>query len=194
MPIARENDPELIAAYRDAAARLPVLTRVVFSLHRVDDLPYSEIARRLSIDYVAVVACISEALGMIAAILDGGQPRRWQAAQITPAEQALHERFRVYCEDSLRRLGIGSPIVWKKIEDDDVAVMTAMLRSMPKHVQGVAGAYFGDRMTVAQVAAQTGLIPWIVRHRLHRLIEITHRGPETFEEWLRKCGSDLRLK
>ena len=74
-----EPSQQLRAAYDAAMARIPVVTRAIFLMHRVDDLSYAEIAHRLSISDSAVQACVAEALGMIAAILDGGVSKRWCA-------------------------------------------------------------------------------------------------------------------
>lgn len=95
---------------------LPVLTRVILQLHQRHDLSYAEIARRLSIDMDAVMACVAEALAMIAAMLDGEEPHRWRAARITPAETALHQRHRLYCEDRLRTLVVAPLIIWGKVK------------------------------------------------------------------------------
>ena len=84
---------EMRAVYLDAVERLPLLSRVVLRMHQADDLPFEEIARRLSIDMTAVMACIAEALGMIVAMLDGERPRRWRAADAARAaarERRLH--------------------------------------------------------------------------------------------------------
>ena len=84
------TDPtaDMRAAYLDAVKRLPVLSRVILRMHQNDDLAFEDITLRLSIEMKAVMACLSEALAMIVATLDGDRPRRWRAAQISPAERA----------------------------------------------------------------------------------------------------------
>lgn len=62
MPLTSEPDAALVAAYRAALDRVPTLTRVVFLLHRIDDLAFDDIARRLSIKVVAVRCFVAEAL------------------------------------------------------------------------------------------------------------------------------------
>lgn len=52
LPRTFESDEALLAAYRAALDRVPTLTRVVFLLHRIDDLAFDDIARRLSIEVV----------------------------------------------------------------------------------------------------------------------------------------------
>lgn len=189
MSASRDIDPAVIAAYRAAVADLPVLTRVVFDLHRVDDLAYAEISRRLSIDITAVEACVAEALFMISGALHGGGSWRWQAAKIEPAEQALQQRFRSYCEERLRALGIATPIAWQAGEDDDVTVMEAAMCAMPARLRNAARRRFGDRMTVADIAWRWRGVPWLMRIRLRRLAAIMNKGLATFEDWLFECAS-----
>ncbi|WP_459664264.1 RNA polymerase sigma factor, partial [Novosphingobium sp. 11B] len=58
------------AVYREAVDRLPPLTRSVFLLHRVDELAYDEIGRRLKVPVAAVQNCLRDALVIIDEALD----------------------------------------------------------------------------------------------------------------------------
>jgi DNA-directed RNA polymerase specialized sigma24 family protein len=188
MPASHDIDPGLEAAYRDALARLPVLSRVVLQLHQRDDLPFSEIAHRLSIDPVAVMAFVAEALGMVAAMLDGDRPRRWRAAQIVPAETDLRQRHRIYCEDRLRAMGIGRPITWQKMDDDDLTVSIMLLRTLPQPLRKTAYLYFCDKLSLARIAARMRTAPGLVQRRMLDVFHRVENGPERFEDWLRNLG------
>ena len=131
MTDAPDPDAERLAAYRTAVERLPVLTRVIFLLVRLDALSYVEIARRLSIDAQAVESCLVEALGMIRIMLDEAEPRRRADPRIALAEADLHRRHRAYCEEALWALRIVDPILWTDHGDDDQTLMRAVVAAMP---------------------------------------------------------------
>jgi len=94
MTTASLDQPALLREYREAVDRLPVLTRVVFILSAAHDITLAEIGRRLSIHYVAVQDCLSEALFMLDTMLDGETPGRRKREGIAIAEAALRRRYR----------------------------------------------------------------------------------------------------
>ncbi|CAN5374755.1 hypothetical protein BH09PSE3_BH09PSE3_23750 [soil metagenome] len=146
MPSAPKHDTERLVAYRAAVDRLPVLTRVVFLLHRVDDLSYTEIADRLAISIDAVEGFIAEALLMLYLMLEGETPRRRENAHVAAAEVSLRQRYRAYCETALRASGIAAPIVWDDSDDDRQAVLLAIVTAMPSAVRNT---FLFNRLTVA---------------------------------------------
>lgn len=88
------NQPALLSEYRAAVGRLPVLTRVVFILSAAHDITLAELSRRLSVHHVVVQECLSEALFILATILDGEMPGRRKGDDIAIAEAALRQRYR----------------------------------------------------------------------------------------------------
>ena len=189
MAEAPDPDAERLAAYRKAVDRLPVLTRVIFLLVRLDALSYDEIARRLSIDAQAVESCLVEALGMIRIMLDGQSPRRRDDPRIALAEADLHRRHRAYCEETLRALGIAGPVPWAEDGDDDQTLMRAVVAAMPPRVHATFILHGVERLSYAQIAERMGTFQWIVRHRMLRAIRHITRGPDRFEQWLRNLAS-----
>lgn len=185
MSSAPDRDTEGLAAYRAAVDRLPVLTRVVFLLHRVDDLTYTEIADRLAISIDAVEGFIAEALLMLYLMLEGEAPRRRKNAHVAAAEVNLCQRYRAYCETALRASGISNPIAWNDSIDDRDAIMLAILTAMPPAVRDTFLLNRLDRLTYAEIARQTDSYEWIIRRRMLRAIRLIARAPETFEQWLR---------
>lgn len=184
-----DADAERLAAYRTAVDRLPVLTRVIFLLVRLDALSYGEIARRLSIDAQAVETCLVEALGMIRMMLDGEPPRRRDDPRIALAEADLHRRHRVYCEEALRALRIASPIPWTGDGDDDQTLMRMIVAAMPPRVHATFLLHGVDRLSCTQIAERMGTFQWIVRHRMLRAIRHIARAPDRFEPWLRDMAA-----
>ncbi|EZP84331.1 RNA polymerase sigma factor [Novosphingobium resinovorum] len=187
------SDPtaEMRAAYLDAVKRLPVLSRVILRMHQNDDLAFEEIARRLSIEMTAVMACLSEALAMIVAMLDGDRPRRWRAAQISPTERALRERHRRYCADHLRAMGIGKPVVWQRKMDDDVAVAIVLIETLPEPLRETVLLFSADKLTLDQIAAKMGTTRETVFKRMSSVLDTIEIGPKRFEDWLRTLGTDI---
>ena len=190
MADAPDPDAERLAAYRKAVDRLPVLTRVIFLLVRLDDLSYGEIARRLSIDAQAVESCLVEALGMIRIMLDEAVPRRRDDPRIALAEANLHRRHRTYCEEALRALRIASPIPWAEDGDDDQTLMRMIVAAMPPRVHATFILHGVDGLSYARIAERMGTFQWVVRHRMLRAIRHIARGPDRFEPWLRDRASE----
>ncbi|UXC89912.1 hypothetical protein EGM87_12710 [Sphingobium sp. RSMS] len=189
MTDAPDPEVERLAAYRKAVDRLPVLTRVIFLLVRLDALSYDEIARRLSIDAQAVESCLVEALGMIRIMLDGAEPRRRNHPRIALAEADLHRRHRAYCEEALWTLGIASPIPWTDHGDDDQTFMRVIVAAMPPRVHDTFILNRVEQLSYAQIAERMGTFQWIVRYRMLRAIRHIMRGPDRFEQWLRDVAS-----
>ncbi|WP_351999995.1 sigma factor-like helix-turn-helix DNA-binding protein [Sphingobium sp. SJ10-10] len=189
--MADAPDPEVerLAAYRKAVDRLPVLTRVIFLLVRLDALSYDEIARRLSIDPQTVESCLVEALGMIRIMLDGAEPRRRNDPRIALAEADLHRRHRAYCKERLAALGIAGPIPWSEDGDDDQTLMQMIVAAMPPRVYDTFFLNRVKQLSYAQISERMGTFQWIVRHRMLRAIRHIMRGPDRFEQWLRDVAS-----
>lgn len=184
MSPAPEREAERLDAYRAAVDRLPVLTRVVFLLHRVDDLPYTEIADRLAMSIDAVESFIAEALMMLYQMLEDETPRRRENAHVAAAEVSLRQRYRAYCETALRASGIAAPIAWDDSDDDRQAVLLAIVNAMPFAVRNTFLLNRLDHLTYAQIARETDSYEWIIRRRMLRAIRLIVRAPETFEQWL----------
>ena len=180
-----EPSHQLRAAYDAAVARLPVVTRVIFLMHRVDDLSYAEIAHRLSIRDSAVQACVAEALGMIAAILDGGVSKRWRNTDIAPAESDLRRRYRASCQERLRALGHSEPLAWDSGRDDDLIVNIAFLQTLPAPVLETFLLNRVDGLSHRQIARRMRTLTVVVRRRMLYVIRALDRQPMTFEQWLR---------
>lgn len=189
MTDALDPEVERLAAYRKAVDRLPVLTRVIFLLVRLDALSYDEIARRLSIDAQTVESCLIEALGIIRIMLDGAEPRRRDDPRIALAETDLHRRHRAYCEERLQALGIAGPIPWTDHGDDDQALMQMIVAAMPPRVYDTFFLNRVEQLSYAQIAERMRTFQWIVRHRMLRAIRHIMRGPDRFEPWLRDRAS-----
>ena len=190
MADAPDVDAERLAAYRKAADRLPVLTRVIFLLVRLDALSYDEIARRLSIDARTVESCLVEAIGMIRIMLDGAESRRRNDPRIALAEVDLHRRHRAYCEERLRTLGITGPVPWTDHGDDDQTFMRVIVAAIPPRVHDTFILNRVEQLSYAQIAERMGTFQWIVRHRMLRAIRHIARGPDRFEPWLRDRASE----
>lgn len=171
---------ETLAIYEAAVDQLPSLTRLVFLLHRVDDLSYREIAARLTIEVRAVECCIAEALVMIGTFVDGDTPRRWRRKPLAQAETQLRQRHRAYCERKLRLLRVG--VVWGG-DDDDQAVSQAMMRVMPLPLREIL-MFHREHLTPEQMASRMKTRRWVVRWWVFCLDGYFTLWPKTFEEWL----------
>lgn len=189
MADALKPEVERLAAYRKAVDRLPVLTRVIFLLVRLDALSYDEITLRLSIDPQTVESCLVEALGMIRIMLDGAEPRRRNDPRIALAEADLHRRHRAYCEEALRALSIAGPIPWSEDGDDDQTLMQMIVAAMPPRVHDTFILNRVELLSYAQIAERMGTFQWIVHHRMLRAIRHIMRGPDRFEQWLHDVAS-----
>lgn len=172
---------DMLAVYEAAVDELPPFTRLVFLLHRVDDLSYKEIANRLAIEVRAVECCIAEALVMIGTFVDGETPRRWRRIPLARAETELRQRHRAYCERKLRFLRIS--VVWGDDGDDDQAVSQAMMRVMPPPLREIL-VYYRDNLTAEQMTSRMKARRWVVRWWMFCLDGYFMLWPKTFEEWL----------
>ncbi|WP_179041802.1 sigma factor-like helix-turn-helix DNA-binding protein [Sphingobium lactosutens] len=181
-----EPDESRMAAYEAAMNQLPILSREVFLLNRLDNLSFVQIAGRLMIDPVAVEACFAEAIGMICATLDGRTPRRWRPAQIEPAERGLRQRHRRYCEQALSRLGMADTMAWDDSSDDDETVKRAIVTAMPARVRQAFVLHQVEGLAYADIAGRQRTFRWMVRLRMLRAIRLIARGPMAFEDWLRQ--------
>ena len=83
------HDAATRVAFETAVAALPPLVRMVFLLHRVDDLPYDEIARRLSIGVAAVESGLADAIYRICCTLNGDTPKRAMQEPLANANALL---------------------------------------------------------------------------------------------------------
>lgn len=184
MTNAPDHDAATPVAYETAVAALPPLSRLVFLLHRVDDLSYGAIARRLSIGIPAVESGLADALYRVCCALDGHTSRPAMPEPLAEANAVLGRRYRCYCEDWLRRHGIARPILWDGSDDGD-AVMQAMLLSMPAALLQMLVLSRVENLTSAQIAKRTETSRWIVRVRMLRGAHRVARCPISFERWLR---------
>jgi DNA-directed RNA polymerase specialized sigma24 family protein len=184
MADASDHDVAALVALETAVEALPPLTRVVFLLHRVDDLSYEAIARRLSIGVRAVESGVADALYRLCCTLDGDTAERAMPEALADAEALLSVRYRRYCEVRLRALDILAPIPWDDGEDDDSTVTRAILQSMPSAVlQTFILSQIGN-LTCAQIAKRMGTSRWIVRERMLRGTRHVAQRPLSFERWL----------
>jgi DNA-directed RNA polymerase specialized sigma24 family protein len=185
-----DTTADMRSAYLDAVQRLPVLSRVILRMHQNDDLAFEEIARRLSIEMAAVMACLSEALAMIVAMLDGERPKRWRAAQISPAERALRERHRRYCTDRLRAMGIDKPVMWKRRMDDDVAVAIVLIDTLPEPLRETVLLFSAEKLSLDQIAERMETTREMVFRRMSSVLDVVETGPKRFEDWLLTLGAE----
>lgn len=178
-----DHDAATRVPFETAIAALPPLTRVVFVLHRVDDLSYDAVARRLSIGIPAVESGLADALYRMCCTLDGDTPERAMPEPLAEAKALLSRRHRRYCESRLRALGVTRSIPWD--DDDDAAVMRAMLLSMSPAVLETFILNQREHLTYAQIAKRMATSRWIARKRiLCSLLHVAQR-PMSFERWLR---------
>jgi DNA-directed RNA polymerase specialized sigma24 family protein len=179
------HDAATLVALETAVEALPPLTRVVFLLHRVDDLSYHAIARRLSIGVPAVECGLADALYRLCCTLDGDTAERAMPEALAEASALLNRRYRRYCQGRLRALGIARPVPWDDDDDDDAAVIRTVLLSMPP---AMLQTFILNRLVYlpyAQIAKRMGTCRWIVRWRILRGIRHLAQCPMSFEQWLR---------
>lgn len=181
-----EHDESVMATFEVAESRMPVLTREIFLLCRLDDLSIVEISRRLCIDYKAVQACLAEGLVMVSAMLHGEAPGSARSAAIESAERALRQRHRAYCEQVMHASGKGGAIIWDDDRDDDKSVVRAKLAAMPACVLEVFVLNRVEGLSYAQIARRQRTFTWVIKRRMLRAIRAISRGPMTFEIWLRE--------
>ncbi len=187
MADVKGHDAATLVALETAVEALPPLTRVVFLLHRVDDLSYDAIARRLSIGISAVESGLADALYRLCCTLDGDTVGRAMPEALANANALLNRRFRRYYEDRLHALGIAGPVQWD--DDDDVAVMRAMLLSMPRAALETFILNRAENLTYTQIAKRMGSFRWIVGCRMLRGVCHVARRPMSFERWLREISA-----
>jgi DNA-directed RNA polymerase specialized sigma24 family protein len=184
MPTPPEPSADYLARYQAAVYQVPVLSRVVFRLHRFDNLAFGEIADRLGIDVQAVQGCLSEALLMVSASLDGDPPHRSDNPAIAPAEYALRLRYRAYCEGWLDRHGFHDRIPWDDARPDSEAVSRILFDTMPPIARETFVCNRVGGKNYAEIARSMRTFRWIVRWRMLRAIQHIARGPGCFETWL----------
>ncbi|MFA5966667.1 MAG: sigma-70 region 4 domain-containing protein [Sphingomonas sp.] len=178
------HDAATLVALETAVEALPPLTRAVFLLHRVDDLSYDTIAHRLLIGVSAVESGLADALYRLCCTLDGDTTERAMPETLADAHALLSRRYRRYCEGRLHVLGITRPVRWGD-DDDDAAVMRAILLSMPPAVLQTFILNRVENLTCAQIAKRVGTFRWVVRGRMLRGIHRIAQRPTSFERWLR---------
>lgn len=182
---ASDHDAASLVALETAVEALPPLTRVVFLLHRVDELSYAAIARRLSISVLAVECGVADALYRLCCTLDGETAERAMPEALADESALLRRRYRRYCEVRLRALDITAPVPWNDDENDDVAVTRAMLQSMaPAVLQAFILNQF-EKLNCEKIAKSMGTSRWIVRGRVLRGMRCIARRPMSFGRWLR---------
>lgn len=71
-------DPDFLRRIEEAMLNIPKLQREIFMAHRVDDLPYGEIARRTGLTVRQVERHIARALYKIAKQMDGEKLSWWE--------------------------------------------------------------------------------------------------------------------
>jgi DNA-directed RNA polymerase specialized sigma24 family protein len=179
-----DRDEAVRLAYQIAVDALPPVPRVIFLLHRVDELPYEAIARRLSIGIPAVESGLARALVLIGCALDGDTPVHVTPEPLAQAQAALRQRHRRYCEGQLRALGAALPIAWDDDCDDDATVMRTLLLSLPPAVLDTFLLNRVDHLSYAEVATRMRTFQWIVRRRMLHAIRRVATRPMMFEEWL----------
>jgi DNA-directed RNA polymerase specialized sigma24 family protein len=179
-----DHDAATLVALETAVEALPPLTRVVFLLHRVDDLSYDAIARRLSIGIPAVESGLADALYRLCCTLDGDTAEPAMPEALAHANALLIWRHRRYCEERLYALGITRPVPWDD-DDDDEAVMRAMLLSMLTAELQTLILNQVENLTAAQIAKRMRTFRWTVRGRMLRGIRHLAQRPMSLEQWLR---------
>ncbi|MEO6214583.1 MAG: sigma factor-like helix-turn-helix DNA-binding protein [Sphingomonas sp.] len=195
MADAPDHDAATLVALETAIEALPPLTRVVFLLHRVDDLCYDAIARRLSIGIPAVESGLADALYRLCCTLDGDTGERPMPEVLADANALLSRRYRRYCEDGLRALGATGAVPWNDDDDDDdAAVMRAMLLLMPEAVRETFILNRVENLTYRQIARRMGTFRWIVRRRMLYAIRHIAKRPEPFEDWLQYQARDRTIR
>jgi RNA polymerase sigma-70 factor (ECF subfamily) len=70
------DDAELLRRLERAMRMLPRPTREVFLAHRLDDMPYREIAERTGLSVREVERHMARAISMLVRLTDG-KPLRW---------------------------------------------------------------------------------------------------------------------
>jgi RNA polymerase sigma factor (sigma-70 family) len=71
-------DDEKLRRLEEAAMNMPKLQREIFMAHRLDDMPYEEIARRTGLTVRQVERHMARAIYKITAALRGRKLRWWE--------------------------------------------------------------------------------------------------------------------
>jgi RNA polymerase sigma factor (sigma-70 family) len=71
-------DPELLRWLDEAMRNIPKLQREIFMAHRLDDMPYGEIARRTGLTVRQVERHIARALYKLTKQMDGRKLSWWE--------------------------------------------------------------------------------------------------------------------
>jgi RNA polymerase sigma factor (sigma-70 family) len=71
-------DPDRLRRLEDAMRNIPKLQREIFLAHRIDDMPYREIARRTGLTVGQVERHIARALYKLAKQMDGRELSWWE--------------------------------------------------------------------------------------------------------------------
>jgi RNA polymerase sigma factor (sigma-70 family) len=74
--VPEHADPELLKKVKRAVSKLPRTTREIFLAHRLDDMPYQEIADRMGLTVRDVEGHMAKAICRLCRELDR-EPRRW---------------------------------------------------------------------------------------------------------------------
>ena len=110
--MADATDARLRALYRAALDTVPPLSRAVFLMHRLDDLSYRQIGKRLKIDVPTVEACMGEALLMICRFVDGGAVQPAPSALVVAADARLRNGHYLLCRRWIERQRRRCRICW----------------------------------------------------------------------------------
>lgn len=71
-------DPDLLRRLEEAMLNIPKLQREIFMAHRLDDLPYEEIARRTGLTVRQVERHLARAIYKLSKQLDGRKLSWWE--------------------------------------------------------------------------------------------------------------------
>ena len=71
-------DPDLLRRLEDAMRAMPKLQREIFMAHRLDDMPYGEIARRTGLTVRQVERHMARAIYKLDKQLHGGKLSWWE--------------------------------------------------------------------------------------------------------------------
>ena len=78
MSNAPDHDPDLLRRMEDAMRAMPKMQREIFLAHRLDDMPYGEIAERTGLTVRQVERHMAKALYKLVKQLDGEKLSWWE--------------------------------------------------------------------------------------------------------------------
>ncbi len=78
MSNAPDHDPDLLRRREDAMRAMPTMQREIFLAHRLDDMPYGEIAERTGLTVRQVERHMAKALYKLVKQLDGEKLSWWE--------------------------------------------------------------------------------------------------------------------